>query len=79
MEEYHLMLLKLDPRGNAFGGNVQPSITPDVQILKVGDEWTVVSNDDGVPKVRLNQKFLKMMRQQDLSKVKQLSKNIAKG
>ena len=69
VEEYHRMLLKLDPRpGNAFGGTVQPSITPDVQILKVGNEWTVVSNDDGVPKVRLNQKFLKMMRQQDLSK-----------
>ena len=69
VEEYHLMLLDMNPRpGNAFGGELQPSITPDVRILKVGEEWTVVSNDDGIPKIRLNQRFLKMMQQKSLSK-----------
>ena len=64
VEEYHLMLLKLDlDRLNVIGGNVQPSITPDVQILKVGESgrwfqrrWCAKKSTE--PKV------LKMMRQQ---------------
>lgn len=69
VEEYHKMLLDLNPRpGNAFGGGHKQTVTPDVRIIKVGDEWTVLSNDDGVPKIKINTRLIKMLQQPDLSK-----------
>ena len=69
VEEYYDMLLKLDPRpGNAFGSSMQLAITPDVQILRVGGEWKVVSNDDGVPKVRIRPQFLKQLKEAALTR-----------
>ncbi len=55
VEEYHKMLLDFNPKpGNAFGDSEDTSITPDVKIMRVGEEWQVISNDDGKPRVRLN-------------------------
>ena len=54
-EEYHKMLLEFNPRpGNAFENVVEKGITPDVKIIKVGEEWQVVSNDDGIPRIQLS-------------------------
>ncbi len=69
VEEYHKMLLELNPRpGNVLSGGDNRTVTPDVRIIKVGDEWTVLSNDDGVPKIKINTRLIKMLQQPDLDK-----------
>jgi RNA polymerase sigma-54 factor len=45
----------LEPRpGRAFGGDDPIYIVPDIYVYKVGDEFHVVLNDDGLPRLRIN-------------------------
>jgi len=47
-------LRALEPRpGRRFSGEAARYITPDVLVYKVGDDYTVVLNDDGLPKLRI--------------------------
>ncbi|HYV49376.1 MAG TPA: RNA polymerase factor sigma-54 [Myxococcaceae bacterium] len=46
---------KLDPKpGRNFSGDDAQYITPDVFVYKLGDEYTVVLNDDGLSKLRIS-------------------------
>lgn len=46
---------KLDPKpGRNFSGEDAQYITPDVFVYKLGDEYTVVLNDDGLSKLRIS-------------------------
>lgn len=48
-------IARLDPRpGRAFGGDEPIYITPDIYVYRVGDEFHVVLNEDGLPKLRIN-------------------------
>jgi RNA polymerase sigma-54 factor len=45
----------LEPRpGRAFGGDDPVYITPDIYVYKVGDEFHVLLNEDGLPKLKIN-------------------------
>ena len=45
----------LEPRpGRAFGGEEPIYIVPDIYVYKVGDDYHVVLNEDGLPKLKLN-------------------------
>ena len=45
----------LEPRpGRAFGGEEPIYIVPDIYVHKVGDNYHVVLNEDGLPKLKLN-------------------------
>jgi RNA polymerase sigma-54 factor len=45
----------LEPRpGRAFGGDEPIYITPDIYVYKIGDEFHIVLNEDGLPKLRIN-------------------------
>jgi RNA polymerase sigma-54 factor len=45
----------LEPRpGRAFGGEEPIYIVPDIYVHKVGDDYHVVLNEDGLPKLKLN-------------------------
>jgi RNA polymerase sigma-54 factor len=45
----------LEPRpGRAFGGEDPIYIVPDIYVHKVGDDYHVVLNEDGLPKLKLN-------------------------
>ena len=45
----------LDPRpARAFGGEDPIYITPDIYVYKIGDEFHVVLNEDGLPKLKIN-------------------------
>ena len=69
VEEYHHMLLKLNPRpGGAFVTHTERGITPDVEIVKVGDEWQVLSNDDGLPKIRISSLLRQLVTDKSLNK-----------
>lgn len=49
------LLATLEPRpGREHSGENASYITPDVHVRKVGDEYTVVVNEDGLPKLRLS-------------------------
>ncbi len=46
---------KLEPRpGRAFGGEEPVYITPDIYVYKVGDDFHILLNEDGLPKLKIN-------------------------
>jgi RNA polymerase sigma-54 factor len=48
-------LRKLDPRpGDRFAPSSTQTVTPDVMVVKLGDEYQVVVNDDGFPRLRVS-------------------------
>ena len=57
-----LRLIKtLDPKpGLKYNQPVNPSIVPDVIVEKVGDEYKISLNEDGMPKLRINTKYVSM-------------------
>jgi len=45
----------LDPRpGRAYSSDETIYITPDIYVFKVGDDYEIVQNEDGLPKLRIN-------------------------
>ena len=56
---------ELDPRpGRRFSDENIPYITPDVFVFKVGDEYVVMLNEDGLPKLRVNSYYRNVLREQ---------------
>jgi RNA polymerase sigma-54 factor len=48
-------LRRLDPRpGERFSPSSSQVVTPDVMVVKLGDEYQVVVNDDGFPRLRVS-------------------------
>jgi RNA polymerase sigma-54 factor len=46
---------RLEPRpGRAFGGEDPVYIVPDIYVYRLGDEFHVVLNDDGLPRLRIS-------------------------
>ncbi len=49
------VIAALEPRpARAFGGEDPIYITPDIYVYKVGDDFHVVLNEDGLPKLKIN-------------------------
>jgi len=49
------IISNLDPRpGRPFGQDEVHYITPDIFVYKIGDEYVVVLNDEGLPNLRIN-------------------------
>jgi RNA polymerase sigma-54 factor len=45
----------LEPRpGRAYGGDEPIYIIPDIYVYKIGDDFHIVLNEDGLPKLRIN-------------------------
>jgi RNA polymerase sigma-54 factor len=52
------LLSRLDPRpGRNFTGELAQGITPDVYVYKLGDDYTIVLNDDGLSKLRISHAY----------------------
>jgi RNA polymerase sigma-54 factor len=48
-------IIGLEPRpARSFAADEPQYITPDVYVSKVGEEWVVTLNDDGLPKLRIS-------------------------
>ncbi len=48
----------LEPRpGRPFGGDEPVYIVPDIYVHKIGDDYHVVLNEDGMPRLRINQLY----------------------
>lgn len=60
--EYHKMLQDFEPwPGRAYSGDDARYITPDVYVFKVGDEWQIVQNEDGLPKLRISSYYQRVL------------------
>jgi RNA polymerase sigma-54 factor len=52
----------LEPRpGRAFGGEEPVYIVPDIYVYKIGDDFHVVLNDDGLPRLRINSLYREVL------------------
>ena len=57
------LVSKLDPKpGRNYSGDDAQYITPDVFIYKMGDDYTVVLNDDGLSKLRISGMYRNALR-----------------
>jgi RNA polymerase sigma-54 factor len=53
---------ELEPKpGREYNTTEAQYITPDVYVHKIGNEWVVVLNEDGLPKLKLNPLYKSMM------------------
>jgi RNA polymerase sigma-54 factor len=56
----------LEPKpGRPFGGQEAQYITPDIYVIKVGDEYVIQLNDDGLPKLRVSNIYKKILENRD--------------
>lgn len=52
----------LEPRpGRGFGGEDPVYITPDIYVYKVGDDFHVLLNEDGLPKLKINSMYREVL------------------
>jgi RNA polymerase sigma-54 factor len=60
------VILQLDPKpGRVFDSEDTDYISPDVTVEKVGSDYIIRLNDDGLPKLRVNSYYLEAMRGPD--------------
>src|SRR5438552_16576315 len=56
----------LDPKpGRKYSNERAIYVEPDVYVQKVGDEYVIVLNDDGMPKLRINGSYRSMRNSMD--------------
>jgi RNA polymerase sigma-54 factor len=56
-------IMGLEPKpGRRFGGNDSRYIVPDVVVHKMGSEYLVVLNEDGIPRLRVNSLYRSLLR-----------------
>ncbi len=56
----------LEPKpGRRFAASDQRYIAPDVSIHKVGDDYVVVLNEEGIPRLRVNALYRSLLRRSD--------------
>jgi RNA polymerase sigma-54 factor len=56
-------IMGLEPKpGRRFGGNDSRYIVPDVVVLKMGAEYVVTLNEDGIPRLRVNSLYRSLLR-----------------
>jgi RNA polymerase sigma-54 factor len=56
------LILTLEPRpGRSFSTEEPQYITPDVYIYKVGDDFIITLNEDGMPRLRVNNYYQKVL------------------
>lgn len=61
--EAHRIIRGLDPRpGRGYGGTETRYITPDAYIVRIGDEFQVALNDEGIPALQVNSYYRSMMK-----------------
>jgi RNA polymerase sigma-54 factor len=58
------VIRSLEPRpGRQYSDDQPQYITPDIYVYKLGDEFIIVINDDGMPKLRVNSFYRNALRQ----------------
>jgi RNA polymerase sigma-54 factor len=53
---------RLEPKpGHAFGGDETIYIVPDIYVYKIGDDFHIVLNDDGLPRLRISSLYREVL------------------
>lgn len=61
--EAHRIIRRLDPRpGRSYGSTETRYITPDAYIVRIGDDFQVALNDEGIPALQVNSYYRSMMK-----------------
>jgi RNA polymerase sigma-54 factor len=56
-------IMGLEPKpGRPFGGTDSRYIVPDVSVIRMGSEYAVVLNEDGIPRLRVNSLYRSLLR-----------------
>lgn len=56
------LIQKLEPRpGRQFGDDETRYIVPDIYVHKIGSEYVITLNEDGLPKLRISPYYLKLL------------------
>jgi RNA polymerase sigma-54 factor len=67
--EYHRMIQKMEPiPGRQFADTAPQYITPDIYVFKMGGEWVIMQNEDGLPKLRVSPYYEVMLKSPRSSK-----------
>ncbi len=62
-------LKKLNPRpGLQYSEDNNIYIVPDVFVKKIGDDYVVILNEEGIPDIKLNEKYLELLKNKKFSK-----------
>jgi RNA polymerase sigma-54 factor len=62
------ILKNLDPKpGLCFTSESSEAIVPDVILMKVGDDYQVFLNDEGIPRLRISSTYKRMLREGQLN------------
>ncbi|MGH8068826.1 MAG: RNA polymerase factor sigma-54 [Candidatus Entotheonellia bacterium] len=62
------LLKQLDPKpGLEFSSEPAEAIVPDVIVIKVGQEYQIFLNDDGIPRLRISATYRRMLREGHLT------------
>jgi RNA polymerase sigma-54 factor len=60
------ILQGLEPKpGRSYSEDETIYITPDIYVFKVGDDYEIVQNEDGLPKLRINPYYKEILRSKD--------------
>jgi RNA polymerase sigma-54 factor len=60
------IIKRLDPKpGRKYSNERAIYVEPDVYVQKVGDEYVIVLNEDGMPKLRINSSYRSMLHSMD--------------
>jgi len=66
----HISMLEPKP-GRPFGGTEPQYITPDIYVYKVGDEFIIVLNDDGLPRLRISNYYKQILYNSEMTTEKE--------
>lgn len=67
--EYHKMIRQLEPwPGRAYSEPPNQYITPDIYVGKIGGEWQIIQNEDGLPRLRVSRYYQKVLQDKGSSK-----------
>jgi RNA polymerase sigma-54 factor len=60
------VLQGLEPKpGRSYSEDETIYITPDIYVFKIGDDYEIVQNEDGLPKLRINSYYKEILRSKD--------------
>lgn len=76
VQELAKLIHELEPKpGREFSTSEPQYITPDVYVHKIGNEWVVVLNEDGLPKLKVSPLYKTMLEGEAKSSTKEYVQN----
>lgn len=73
------IIYNLDPKpGRQFGTSEAQYVTPDVYVRQIGDDYVVILNEDGLPKLQISQFYKKAIMKEVAARSEQIQESNSK-